>query len=114
MQRDDLFRLRHMYDAACEALGFDHGRNRSDLDLDRMLVLSLMKDIEIVGEAAYQISLESRQQLKEIPWDDIIGMRHRLIHAYFDINLDVLWQTVNSDLPDLIRLLKSFFSNKIN
>ena len=114
MQRDDLICLRHMYDAACEAIEFARGRNRSDLDFDRMLVLSLVQDIEIVGEAAYQISHEMQQQLKEIPWDDIIGMRHRLVHAYFDINLDVLWQTVNCDLPKLIHLLKSFFSNKID
>jgi uncharacterized protein with HEPN domain len=114
MRKDDLIRLRHMYDAACEAIEFTRSRTRSDLEKDRMLVLSLTKDIEIVGEAAYQISLESRQQLKEIPWDDIIGMRHRLVHAYFDINLDILWQTVTSDLPELIALLKSFFSNKIN
>jgi uncharacterized protein with HEPN domain len=106
MLRDDAIRLRHMLDAAREAIGFARGRVRADLDGDRMLVLSLVKDIEIIGEAAYQISQSTRDQLRNIPWDDIIGMRHRLVHAYFDINLDILWRTVKDDLPALIAVLE--------
>ena len=106
MRKDDVIRLRHMLDAAHEAMGFVQGRTRADLNDDRMLVLSLVKDIEIIGEAAYQISEITRDQLQGIPWDDIIGMRHRLVHAYFDINLDVLWRTVQHDLPALIAVLK--------
>ena len=106
MLRDDAIRLRHMLDAAHEAIGFARGRTRSDLGTDRMLVLSLVKDIEIIGEAAYQASPTARDQLPGIPWDDIIGMRHRLVHAYFDINLDILWRTVQDDLPPLIAELE--------
>ena len=102
MRKDDEIRLRHMLDAACEAISFAQGRTRIELDSDRMLVLSLVKAIEIVGEAAYQIAETTRGELPAIPWADIIGMRHRLVHAYFDINLDVLWQTVQDDLPALI------------
>ena len=72
MRQDDAIRLRHMLDAALEAVAFAQGRNRSDLDTNRMLVLSLVKDIEIVGEAAYQITEATRDQLPDIPWDDII------------------------------------------
>ena len=106
MRKSDAIRLRHMLDAAEEAIGFARGRKRQDLDRDRMLVLALMKDIEIIGEAAYQVSQETRQSLPEIPWDDIIGMRHRLVHAYFDINLDILWATVQEDLPELLAILR--------
>ena len=105
MRRDDKIRLQHMLDAANEAASFARGKKRSDLDDNRMLVLSLVKDIEIIGEAAYQIPQATREQLQDIPWDDIVGMRHRLVHAYFDINLDILWQTVQEDLPGLIALL---------
>lgn len=107
MRRDDAVRLRHMLDAAREALRFVEGRSRADLDKDRQLVLSLVKEIEIIGEAAYQLSAETRANLPDIPWEDIIGMRHRLVHAYFDINLDILWQTVVEDLPVLVNLLES-------
>ena len=65
-----------------------------------------MKEIEIVGEAAYQLSETTKDELPSIPWVDIIGTRHRLVHAYFDINLDVLWQTVKQDLPGLVEALK--------
>lgn len=106
MRKDDANRLRHMRDAAREALEFARGRVRSDLDPDRMLVLALIKDIEIIGEAANQVSEETRTQFPKIPWADIIGMRHRLVHAYFDINLEVLWQTVQQDLPPLLAALK--------
>jgi uncharacterized protein with HEPN domain len=95
-----------MLDAGREALGFAHGRGRSDLDGDRMLVLALIKDIEIIGEAANQVSEESRTQLPGLPWADMIAMRHRLVHAYFEINLDVLWQTVQQDLPPLVTALE--------
>ena len=106
MRKRDAIRLRHMLDAAEEAIGFVQGRTRQDLDHDRMLVLALMKAIEIIGEAAYQVSQETRQSLPEIPWEDIIGMRHRLVHAYFDINLDILWATVQEDLPALLDILR--------
>lgn len=98
MRKDDRIRLQHM-DAAREAEGFVRGKQREDLDSDRLLVLGLMKAVEIIGEAAYQISPSTRSQLPGIPWEDIIGMRHRLVHAYFDIDLDILWHTVQDDLP---------------
>jgi len=106
MREADAIRLRHMREAAQEAIEFAAGHGRADLDSDRKLVLALMKDIEIIGEAAYQVSQPTRQQLPEIPWDDIIAMRHRLVHAYFDINLDILWRTVQGDIPPLIETLK--------
>lgn len=106
MRKDDTIRLRHMLDAAQEAMEFVQGRTRADLNDDRKLVLALVKDIEIIGEAAYQVSEIARDQLQNIPWNDIIGMRHRLVHAYFDINLDILWRTVQEDLPALIAVLE--------
>jgi uncharacterized protein with HEPN domain len=105
MLRHDAIRLRHMLDAAQEAIGFARGRTRSDLNDSRMLVLSLVKAIEMIGEAAFRISPTTRAELQDIPWDAIIGMRHRLVHAYFDINLDILWRTVTDELPALVDVL---------
>lgn len=78
------------------------GKKRSGLSRDRRLVLALVKSIEIIGEAATRISKEYRAITPQIPWQNIIGMRNRLIHAYFDIKLDILWKTVIDDLPPLI------------
>ena len=107
MDSADEVRLRHMLDAAREALSFVRGSSRSELNENRMLVLSLVKEVEIIGEAAYRISETTRGTLPSIPWADVIGMRHRLVHAYFDINLDVLWQTLVVDLPELIPAIES-------
>ena len=105
MHKEDDVRLRHMRDAAWQAVEFVKGRYRTDLDSNMMLVFALVKAIEIIGEAANQVPDSTQDQIPEIPWADIIGMRHRLIHAYFDINLDILWQTVQRDLPPLIKVL---------
>ena len=101
MRKDDRVRLQHMLDAANEALTFTKGRIRADLDNDRMLVLSLVRELEIIGEAASKVSQETRSQTSAVPWQDIIGMRNRLIHAYFDVDLDTVWSTVTKDLPFL-------------
>ena len=114
MYRDDTIRLRHMLDAARQANRFAQGRARGDLDRDPMLMLSLVKLVEIVGEAANQVTSDGRRQIQDIPWDDLIGMRHRLVHAYFDINLDILWQTVRHDLPALILLLEKALGRRVN
>ena len=106
MREDDTIRLRHMLDAARQAVEFAQGRTRADLDRVPMLVLSLVKLIEIVGEAANQVSEATREQSPAIPWADIVGMRNRLVHAYFDINLEILWRTVQHDLPPLIAVLE--------
>ena len=95
-----------MFDAAREALSFVRGRTRGDLDHDRQLVLALVKDIEIVGEAATQVTESTRRRLPEIQWERIVGMRNRLVHAYFDINLDIVWRTVEEDLPELLALVE--------
>ncbi len=106
MNERDSVRLRHMLDAAQSALSFVQGRTREDLDQDEMLTFALTKAVEIVGEAANQVSPATQSKLSTVPWSDVIGMRNRLVHVYFDIDLDVLWQTVAEDLPMLIDLVE--------
>ena len=99
---EDDERLRHTLDAAKEAITFTVGRARADLDTDRILALALVMEIEIIGEAAFRISDDARVTLTQIPWPEIVGMRHRLVHAYFEIDHDILWDTVKQNLPPLI------------
>ncbi len=106
MPKDDLVRLQHMLDAARESLSFAKDKNRNDLYSDRMLALSIIKSIEIVGEAASTVTKEFREKYNEIPWASIVAMRNRLIHVYFDIDLDRVWDTVTDDLPPLITALE--------
>jgi uncharacterized protein with HEPN domain len=107
----DLVRLRHMLDAAVEAIGFAQGRTREDLDSDPMFGRAVVRDIEIVGEAASQVTSETRSMLSSIAWAGIVGMRNRLIHGYFDIDLDRVWDTLKDDLPSLVSELQSILQD---
>lgn len=106
MSKKDECRLRHMLDAAQEAVTFMNGRTCADLRSDRMLALSVIKDIEILGEAANHVSTAARALLPQFPWDRAISMRHRLVRGYFGIDFEVVWSTVQQDLPLMIELIE--------
>ena len=106
MPKDDLVRLRHMVDSAMEAVELIHGKTRADLDTNRVLSLALVRLLEIVGEAASRVTNGTRQQTPNIPWSQIISLRHRLIHGYDAINMDILWKILTDDLPALIDQLQ--------
>ena len=107
MRREDSIRLHHMLDAARDATGFAQDKKREDLDSDRQLVMAVVKCVEIIGEAASQVSEETRSEIPNLPWIDMINMRHRLVHAYYDINLNVVWVTIQEDLPLLIKAIET-------
>jgi len=88
-----------MLDSAKEAVEFATGKSRKNLDDDRKLSLAIIKSIEIIGEAASKVSEACKAENDHIPWRDIIGMRNRLSHGYFDVNLDMVWETVQTDIP---------------
>jgi uncharacterized protein with HEPN domain len=108
--KNDLVRLRHVLDAAREAMAFTRGNSRADLDSDRKPCLSLVRLLEIIGEAARGVSSVCQEAHPGIPWSKMIGMRDRLIHGYFDVNLDVVWNTVSQDLPSLVANLENVLS----
>jgi len=112
MQKDELIRMRHMLDAARNAIAFAEGKSRGDLNQDTMLTFALVRAVEVIGEAASKISRSSQERFNEIPWPQIIAMRHRLIHGYDDINLDVLWETVTVALPPLIQTLERIIASE--
>ncbi len=96
-----------MIEAAEAACAFVSGRTRGDLDTDRMLAFALARAIEVVGEAAGRVSAPTRETETDIPWSRIVSMRNRLIHAYFDIDHEVVWQTATVELPRLLPLLRA-------
>ena len=82
------------------------------MDTDRMLVLALVKSIEIIGEAGARVSEQGRDATPDVPWPEIVAMRNRLVHAYFDVNLDVVWETVRKDLPALVTALQGALNER--
>ena len=111
LQPKDRIRLQHMLDHAAEALNMIKGRNREDLDNDRQLNLSLVRLLEIVGEAASRTSESTRSSHSELPWIQIIGLRNRLIHGYDEVDFDILWTILQDDLPLLVIQLKQSLSD---
>lgn len=105
MQRDHAYLL-DMLLSARDAVEFAAGLTFAQFEQSRLNQNATLKAIEIIGEAAFCISLETRQLHPEIPWAEIIGMRNRLVHAYFEVNLERVWQTVQQDVPRLIGLLE--------
>ena len=101
-----------MLDAAREALKFAQNKTRNDLENNRMLTLSLVKDIEIIGEAATKVTQAIVNEHPKIPWASIVSMRNRLIHGYYDIDLDRVWDTITSDLPSLIAALEEIVTKE--
>lgn len=109
MPKDDRARLRHMLDASAKAVALLEARERSALDEDEVLALAIVRLLEIVGEAASQVTPETRRRLADVPWRQVVGMRNILIHGYADLNLDVVWETIREDLPGLLAALKKEF-----
>jgi uncharacterized protein with HEPN domain len=105
-------RLRHMLDHAKEAVSLARGKNRADLDKDRLLNLALVRLLEIIGEAASRIPKNERDLYPNIPWPEMVGLRNRLIHGYDEVDFDILWQIVSSDLPPLIKNLEKLLEGK--
>ena len=105
-RHDDEPRLRHMLDHAREAVEMASSHTRADLDRDRRLNLSLDRLLEIVGEAATRVSEPYQVARPDIPWRRIADTRNRLIHGYDEVNFDLLWETIQLDLPPLIDQLQ--------
>ena len=107
MLRDDSFHLRHMLEACRISRQFSQDRVRADLETDLMFLYALVKAVEIIGEAASHVSDGFQASHSGIEWLDIIGMRNWLVHAYYDINHDTVWETVQDDIPVLVSKLET-------
>jgi uncharacterized protein with HEPN domain len=107
MRADDRVRVMHMIDAGELVAHFVDGRQRADLDHDKMLLFAIVRAIEIIGEAAGKITEETRRNHPTIPWQAIVGMRNRLIHGYFDIDTDIVWKTATAEIPSLLTQLRA-------
>jgi uncharacterized protein with HEPN domain len=101
MRPDDVTRIRHMIEAAEAAARFLAGKTRENLDSDEVLLFALVRAIEIIGEAASRITQETQAMVPSVPWAAIVAMRNRLIHAYFDIDRDIVGKTAVEEVPPL-------------
>lgn len=108
MTGGDHARIQHMLEAAQSAAGFCEGLNFADFCRDERTWRAVVQCIEVIGEAGRHVTEATRQAIPDVPWRQIIGMRHRVTHAYFEIDLKLVWEVVAKDLDPLIAALKSW------
>jgi len=105
MMRDDAYLL-DIVIAARKAMQFIEGMTWAEFDGSELHQVAVIRPLEIIGEAAGRVSAETKRSHPKIPWQQMIGMRNRLIHEYFRIDLEAVWHTVHKDLPELIALIE--------
>jgi uncharacterized protein with HEPN domain len=110
MPPKDEARLRHMLEAAEKIRQITKNKSRAELNKNEILTLALTRLLEILGEAANQVSDGAKEANPQLPWREMIGVRNHLIHGYFDVDLDIVWQIINKDLPPLIKALNKILS----
>ena len=101
-----------MLDAAVKAIEFTKVRKREELDKDELLALALVRLLEILGEAAKGVSVPTRNKFPAIPWKSIAGTRDRLIHGYYDVDLNIVWKIITEDLPALKTQLEKLLAKR--
>ncbi len=107
MLPEDKIRIQHILDEIDNIQTFIGNVSYQEFIHDKKTVNAIIRSIEIIGEAASKISDDYKSNHSEIPWKQIVGMRNHLIHVYFDVDYQTLWQTVKSDIPDLKLLISN-------
>lgn len=108
----DFGRLQDIIQAANNILSFTEGHTQEQLSSDKLRYFAVVKNVEIIGEAAYMLSLEFKEKHTHIPWDDIIRMRHVLVHGYATILPELLWHTALVDVPLLKEQIEEIMSGE--
>jgi len=112
MPPEDRVRILQMIEATETALNFVTGRKRAELNSDQMLLFAVVRAIEVIGEAAGRVTEVTREAAADIPWSLVVSMRNRLIHAYFDVDNDVVWKTAAKELPALLPKLRALVGER--
>lgn len=109
--RDQAAYLEDIAVAAEKAVAFQGTMSALELEQDEKTAFAIVRALEIIGEATKRVSLPIRDQYPEVPWRAMAGIRDKLIHDYVDVNLDVVWKTVVSDLPPLIQQIRAIINS---
>lgn len=112
MSREYVDYLRDMLENAQLAIRFIQGMDYETFSRDNKTVYAVIRAVEVIGEAAANVPDEIRSKYPSLPWRDIRGMRNKLVHQYFGINMEVVWQTIQEDLPMITGELENILKNE--
>ncbi len=104
---NDPVRMRHMLDFAQKIREFSADKSRNDLETNELYALAVVRLLEIIGEAAANVTAKTQKQHPNIEWREIVGMRNHIIHGYFDVEHDIVWNTITLFIPSLIAELEA-------
>lgn len=110
MVKDNTIYIRHILDSVEHIEGFLSEIDETKFSRDIHWQNAFVRELEVIGEAARHIDPEFLKSHPEVPWADIIGMRHKLIHDYFEIKLPLVWDTATIDIPKIKPLLQNLIS----
>ncbi len=99
--KDDNVYVEHILSAIAKIEGYTEGFSLESFLKNMLVQDGVMREIEIIGEASKNFSPEFKEKVKEIPWRDVVGMRNKLIHDYFEVDIEAVWKTVQEDIPFL-------------
>ena len=111
LEKDRKF-LTRMLESAKEATTFAEGKTRQDLDEDKQLTLSLLISLEMIAQAASKVSRDCQEGCEPIPWEEVIDMKQNIVHTYWDIDRDWIWERVTKDLPGWVVALELLLESK--
>ena len=103
--KDDLAFIEHILLCIEKIQDYTKNLTKKDFNNNELVQDAVIRNIEIIGEAVKKISKELKSQYPNIPWKEMSGMRDKLIHDYFGVDVDVVWRTVNDDIPFLKSLI---------
>ena len=112
MKREIVVFVKHILESIVAINSFLGNLSKSELEKDRIRQSAIIRELEVIGEAVKNIPKNVREEYSNIAWKQIAGMRDKLIHHYFGVDLDIVWDTIKKDLPELERQIKEILKEE--